>query len=121
MAPYVGGNTTYATPYVEVTIQHTDTVSKQPHHFIYTFQTNGGFSIREYNIIRISSFATHYSPFLSCSGVDDLSVFSSSWCLGRAEVCDRGTPWTFLLPFLYALRFTHHNRNRHISSCKCNA
>ena len=28
----------------------------------------------------------------------DLSVFSSSWCLGRAAVCDCGTPWTFLLP-----------------------
>ena len=27
----------------------------------------------------------------------DLSV--SSWGLGRAAVCDCGTPWTFLLPF----------------------
>ena len=27
------------------------------------------------------------------------SVSSSSWCLGRAAVCDCGTPWTFLLPF----------------------
>ena len=26
-------------------------------------------------------------------------VSSSSWCLGRAAVCDCGTPWTFLLPF----------------------
>ena len=26
-----------------------------------------------------------------------LSVSSSSWCLGRAAVCDCGTPWTFLL------------------------
>ena len=30
----------------------------------------------------------------------DLSVSSSSWCLGRAAVCDCGTPWTFLLPFV---------------------
>ena len=32
----------------------------------------------------------------------DLSVSSSSssWGLGRAVVCDCGTPWTFLLPFL---------------------
>ena len=30
----------------------------------------------------------------------DLSVTSSSWGLGRAAVCDCGTPWTFLLPFL---------------------
>ena len=25
----------------------------------------------------------------------DLSVSSFSWCLGRAAVCDFGTPWTF--------------------------
>ena len=30
----------------------------------------------------------------------DLSVSSSSWGLGRAAVCDCGTPWTFLLLFL---------------------
>ena len=30
-----------------------------------------------------------------------LSVSSSSWCLGRAVVCDCGTPWTFLLPFFH--------------------
>ena len=30
-----------------------------------------------------------------------LSVFSSSWCLGRAAVCDCGTPLTFLLPFVF--------------------
>ena len=28
----------------------------------------------------------------------DLSVSASSWCLGRDEVCDCSTPWTFLLP-----------------------
>ena len=28
-----------------------------------------------------------------------MSVSSSSWGLGRAAVCDCGTPWTFLLPF----------------------
>ena len=31
----------------------------------------------------------------------DLSVSSSSWCLGRAAVCDCGTPWTFLLLFFF--------------------
>ena len=30
-----------------------------------------------------------------------LSVSFSFWGLGRAAVCDCGTPWTFLLPFLY--------------------
>ena len=38
----------------------------------------------------------------------DLSVSSSSWGLGRAAVCDCGTPWTFLLPF-----FEIHCRARH--------
>ena len=33
----------------------------------------------------------------------DLSVSSSSWGLGRAAVCDCGTPWTFLLPFFHFL------------------
>ena len=28
-----------------------------------------------------------------------MSVSSSSWGLGRAAVCDCGTPWTFLLPY----------------------
>ena len=27
----------------------------------------------------------------------------SSWCPGRAAVCDCGTPWTFLLPFLVSI------------------
>ena len=41
--------------------------------------------------------------FVRCSvcACLDLSVSSSSWGLGRAAVCDCGTPWTFLLPFLY--------------------
>ena len=39
-----------------------------------------------------------------CVRLFDLCSFgfvgsSSSWCLGRAAVCDCGTPWTFLLPF----------------------
>ena len=35
-----------------------------------------------------------------CCACLDLSVSSSSWGLGRAAVCDCGTPWTFLLLFL---------------------
>ena len=35
----------------------------------------------------------------------DLSVSSSSWCQGRAAVCDCGTPWTFLLPFFFFFFF----------------
>ena len=31
----------------------------------------------------------------------DLSVSFSSWGLGRAAVCDCGTLWTFLLPFVF--------------------
>ena len=33
----------------------------------------------------------------------DLSVSYSSWGLGRAAVCDCGTPWTFLFPFFLNL------------------
>ena len=32
-----------------------------------------------------------------------LSVPSSSWCLGRAAVCDCGTPLTFLLPLFWGI------------------
>ena len=32
-----------------------------------------------------------------------LLVSSSSWCLGRAKVCDCGTPWAFLLSFICIL------------------
>ena len=34
-----------------------------------------------------------------------LSVFSSSWCLGRAAVCDCGTRWTFLLSLSLTIVF----------------
>ena len=44
----------------------------------------------------------------------DLSVTSSSWCLGRAAVC--GTPWTFLLPFFVYIR----SEKKHIFRCKPN-
>ena len=44
--------------------------------------------------------------------------FSSSWCLGRAAVCDCGTPWTFLFHFLiyskrnyYLEEWTHWLKN----------
>ena len=32
-------------------------------------------------------------------------VSSSSWCLGRAAVCDCGTSWTFLLPLFSLLHY----------------
>ena len=37
-----------------------------------------------------------FRTFVSCACLG-LSVSSSSWGLGRAAVCDCGTPWTFLL------------------------
>ena len=37
-----------------------------------------------------------------------LSVSSFSWCLGRAAVCDCGTPWTFLLPFFAFYGHLHY-------------
>ena len=41
----------------------------------------------------------------------DLSVSSSSWGLGRAAVCNCGTPWTFLLPFMYICEITWEKNN----------
>ena len=34
---------------------------------------------------------------------------SSTWGLGRAAVCDCGTPWTFLLPFFSFFLAFHRN------------
>ena len=47
--------------------------------------------------VNFSAFRT-FVRFCACL---DLSVSSSSWGLGRAAVCDCGTPWTFLLPFFF--------------------
>ena len=41
-----------------------------------------------------------FGAFLSICACLVFSVSSSSWCLGRAAVCNCGTPWTFLLPLL---------------------
>ena len=41
-----------------------------------------------------------FSVVCSICACLDLSVSSSSWCLGRAAVCDCGTTWIFLLLFL---------------------
>ena len=43
----------------------------------------------------------------------DLSVSSSSWGLGRAAVCDCGTPWTFLLLFLSMKGHNHETKVTH--------
>ena len=37
--------------------------------------------------------------------------FSSSWCLGRAAVCDCGIPWTFLLSFFFYSRHVRETVN----------
>ena len=52
-------------------------------------------------VLRISRLGKRECFLYVCSicACLDLSVSSSSWSLGRAAVCDCGTPWTFLLPF----------------------
>ena len=50
--------------------------------------------------IAITSLGEERANLSACL---DLSVPSSSWGLGRAAVCDCGTPWTFPLPFFYSL------------------
>ena len=44
-----------------------------------------------------------------------MSVSSSSWGLGRAAVCDCGTPWTFLLPFFLKQTVDAARRTMHIN------
>ena len=39
-----------------------------------------------------------------------LSISFFSWCLGRAAVCDCGTPWTFVLPVFF---YTSGNVEKH--------
>ena len=46
----------------------------------------------------------------------DLSVFSSSWCLGRAAASDCGTPWTFLLPFFHCMFSEDSDQPAHLHS-----
>ena len=46
-------------------------------------------------------FVRLFDLCLSICACLDLSVSSSSWCLGKAAVCYCGTPWTFLLPFFF--------------------
>ena len=53
--------------------------------------------VRCYCRICILSLSSKFHLVCPCLG---LSVSSSSWSLGRAAVCDCGTPWTFLIPFL---------------------
>ena len=66
-------------------------------HFVLVF-----FSPFSIPITSLGEEIANLSVFVCCSicACLDLSVSSSSWCLGRAAVCDCGTPWTFLFPFL---------------------
>ena len=67
-------------------------------HFVLVFFSPFSTAITSLDLERanLSAFRT----FCSVCACLDLSVSSSSWGLGRATVCDCGTPWTFLLPFL---------------------
>ena len=45
--------------------------------------------------------ARYFSYVCSSCARSVLSVSSSSWCLGRAAVCDCGIAWTFHLPYFW--------------------
>ena len=62
-------------------------------HFVLVF-----FSPFSIAITSLGEERAYLSAFRSICACLDLSVSSSSWGLGRAAVCDCGTPWTFLLP-----------------------
>ena len=69
-------------------------------HFVLVFLSPFSIAITSLGEERanLSAFRT----FFSICACLDLSVSSSFWGLGRAAVCDCGTPWTFLLPFLHS-------------------
>ena len=66
-------------------------------HFVLVFF--GPFSIAITSLGEERANLKCFSYVCSVYACLDLSVSSSSWGLGRAAVCDCGTPWTFLLPF----------------------
>ena len=54
----------------------------------------------------VDNYFSHYVdlPFNIYYGISHYPFEdASSWGLGRAAVCECGTPWTFLLPFLLQL------------------
>ena len=56
------------------------------------------YKLQPYYILR-GDMLRNFSYVCSVCACLDLSVSSSSLCLGRAAVCNYGMPWTFLLPF----------------------
>ena len=67
---------------------------------------------------RLGKRELNLSAFHVCSicACLDLSVSSSSWCLGRAVVCDCGTPWNFLVPFFIIALLCGSNMCTQVSS-----
>ena len=63
------------------------------------------FSIAITSLVKEGANLNALRTFFSICACLVLSVSSSSSCLGRAAVCNCGTPWTFLLPFLLFLSF----------------
>ena len=66
-------------------------------HFVLVFFSPFSIAITSLREERANLGAFRVCSICACL---DLSVSSSSWGLGRAAVCDCGTPWTFLLLFL---------------------
>ena len=64
-------------------------------HFVLVF-----FSPFSIAITSLGEERANLSAFLTFVRLD-FSISSSSWGLGRAAVCDCGTPWTFLLLFFF--------------------
>ena len=67
-------------------------------HFVLVFFSP--FSVVITSLGKRESKSLCFSYVCSICACSVLSVSSNSWCLRRAAVCDYGTPWTFLLPFL---------------------
>ena len=73
-------------------------------HFVLVFFSPFSIAITSLGEERANQCFSYVCSVCACL---DLSVSSSSWCLGRAAVCHCGTPLTFLLPFFYQAFLTN--------------
>ena len=72
-------------------------------HFVLVFFSPFSIAITLFGEERANLSAFH--TFVRFALVWICRLTYSSWCLGRAAVCNCGTPWTFLLPFFFFFFF----------------
>ena len=85
-------------------------------YFVFVFFSRFSIAVNSLGDERASRCFSYGGSICACLV---LSVSFSSWCLGRAAVCDCGTPWTFLLPVFLNLLIDQNRKkaNQNIGIC----